>query len=84
MFGLAKELEQMEIPGSSADGSVVVFMTGNQEPLRVEINEAAAAKSAPELSQLVTEAMKNAYFVSKQHMEQKMEKLTSELNIPGM
>lgn len=81
---LQEELEQMEIEVSSADGSVTVVMSGNQEPRRVTITPAALEKGAEELSSLVTEAMKNAYAQSTETMRQKMEELTSGLNLPGL
>jgi DNA-binding YbaB/EbfC family protein len=81
---LQEELEQMEIEGSSADGSVKVVLSGNQEPLRVEISEAAIAQGAPALSDTVTNAMKDAYEKSTATMRERMEELTSGLNLPGM
>ncbi|HEY9794354.1 MAG TPA: YbaB/EbfC family nucleoid-associated protein [Leptolyngbyaceae cyanobacterium] len=81
---LQEELEQMEIEGASADGSVKVVLSGNQEPLRVEISEAAIAQGAPALSELVTTAMKDAYDKSTATMRERMEELTSGLNLPGM
>ena len=81
---LQKELEQMEIEGQSSDGSVIVTLSGNQEPRRVEIKPAALELDAEALSQLVTEAMKNAYASSTETMRSKMEELTSGLNLPGL
>ena len=81
---LQEELEQMEIEGSSADGSVKVVLSGNQEPLRVEISEAAIAQGSAALSDTVTAAMKDAYEKSTATMRERMEELTSGLNLPGM
>lgn len=81
---LQEELEQMEIEGASADGSVKVVLSGNQEPLRVDISEDAISKGAPALSELVTAAMKDAYEKSTATMRERMEELTSGLNLPGM
>lgn len=81
---LQEELEQMEIEGSSSDGTVKVFMSGNQEPLRVEISEDAIANGAANLSETVTAAMKDAYDKSTSMMRERMEELTSGLNLPGM
>ena len=81
---LQEDLEQMEIQGSSSDGSVTVTMTGNQEPLGIVITSEAIGKGADELSQLVTEAMKAAYAQSTETMRAKMEDLTSGLNLPGL
>ena len=81
---LQEELEQMEIEGSSGDGSVKVILSGNQEPLRVEISPDAMAKGAQALSETVTDAMKDAYEKSTATMRERMEELTSGLNLPGM
>ncbi len=81
---LQEELEQMEIEGCSEDDLVKVVMSGNQEPLRVVINPLALEKSPEDLASLITAAMKDAYAKSKANMEERMEELTSSLNIPGM
>jgi DNA-binding YbaB/EbfC family protein len=78
------ELEQMDIEGSSSDGSVKVVMSGNQEPRLVEISPKIMERGASEVSALVTEAMKDAYNKSTETMRQKMENLTSGLNLPGI
>jgi hypothetical protein len=81
---LQEELEQMEIEGTSADGTVKVVMSGNQEPLQVEISPDAMSQGAEVLSETVTEAMKDAYQKSTSTMRERMEALTSGLNLPGM
>ncbi|HEY9740419.1 MAG TPA: YbaB/EbfC family nucleoid-associated protein [Coleofasciculaceae cyanobacterium] len=81
---LQEELEQMEIEGQSADGLVKVVLSGNQEPLRVEISADAIGQGAEALSALVTTAMKDAYEKSTATMRERMEELTSGLNLPGM
>ncbi|OKH23758.1 nucleoid-associated protein, YbaB/EbfC family [Hydrococcus rivularis NIES-593] len=81
---LQEELEQMEIQGQSSDGSVKVILSGNQEPRRVEISPEAVAQGAQTLSELVTEAMTDAYNKSTETMRTRMEELTSGLNLPGM
>ncbi|MGF1480550.1 MAG: YbaB/EbfC family nucleoid-associated protein [Cyanophyceae cyanobacterium] len=81
---LQEELEQMEIQGESGDGLVKVVMSGNQEPRRVEIASEAMGKSAEELSELVGNAMQDAYQKSTDTMRSRMEELTSGLNLPGM
>lgn len=81
---LQEELEQMEIEGQNAEGTVKVVLSGNQEPRRVEISEAAHALGAEALSSAVTEAMMEAYNKSTETMRSRMEELTSGLNLPGM
>ena len=81
---LQEELETLEIQGQSTDGLVVVTMSGNQEPLSVEIKEEALSKNATELSALVTDAVKDAYQKSTDTMRERMEDLTGNLGLPGM
>ncbi len=80
---LQEELEAMEITGESEAGLVKVVVSGNQEPLQVTIAAEAMAKSAEELSALVTVAMQDAYEKSTATMRTRMEELTSGLNLPG-
>jgi DNA-binding YbaB/EbfC family protein len=79
---LQEELEQMEIAGESGNGLVKVVLSGNQEPLRVEIAPAALGEGADMLSDLVTAAMKDAYNKSTATMRERMEELTSGLELP--
>jgi DNA-binding YbaB/EbfC family protein len=81
---LQEELEQMDIEGQSSDGSVTVILSGNQEPRNVSISADAAGKGAEEVSKLVLEAMMDAYDKSTTPMRDRMEQLTSGLNIPGL
>lgn len=81
---LQEELEQMEIEGTSGEGTVKVVLSGNQEPLRVAISPEAMQGGAEALSELVTLAMQDAYEKSTATMRERMEELTSGLNLPGM
>ncbi|MEM8777762.1 MAG: YbaB/EbfC family nucleoid-associated protein [Cyanobacteria bacterium P01_G01_bin.49] len=81
---LQEELEQMDIEGTSEDGLVKVVMSGNQEPRGVEISPDAMTQSPEALSESVIAAMKDAYAKSTETMREKMEALTSGLNLPGM
>lgn len=81
---LQEELDAMEIEGEAGEGSVKVILSGNQEPRRVEISPAALEQGAEALSELVSAAMKDAYGKSTATMRERMEALTSGLNIPGM
>ncbi|GAX37436.1 MULTISPECIES: YbaB/EbfC family nucleoid-associated protein [unclassified Nodularia (in: cyanobacteria)] len=80
---LQEELEQMEIQGESGGGLVKVIVSGNQEPKRVEIAPEALEQGAELLSDLVTVAMKDAYNKSTATMRERMEDLTSGLELPG-
>jgi len=80
---LQEELEQMEIQGESGGGLVKVIVSGNQEPKRVEISQKALNEGPDVLSDLVTAAMKDAYNKSTATMRERMEDLTSGLELPG-
>lgn len=81
---LQEELEAMEIAGQDAEGIVTVVVSGNQEPRRVEISPAALGKDTEALSAIVFEAMQSAYAKSTETMRERMEQLTSGLNLPGL
>ncbi|MFN5954023.1 MAG: YbaB/EbfC family nucleoid-associated protein [Dolichospermum sp.] len=81
---LQEELEEMEILGESGGGLVRVIVSGNQEPKRVEIAQSALAEGAEVLSDLVAAAMKDAYKKSTETMRERMEELTSGLELPGL
>lgn len=81
---LQQELETMEIQGQSEDGLVIVTMSGNQEPLNVEIKEEAMGKGSTVLSELVTSALKDAYQKSTETMRVRMEELTGSFGLPGL
>ena len=81
---LQEELEKMEVEGEAGGGLVKVFVSGNQEPRRVEISPDAIAQGPELLSDLVTAAMKDAYTKSTTIMRERMEELTSGLNLPGL
>ncbi|MFM5889846.1 MAG: YbaB/EbfC family nucleoid-associated protein [Dolichospermum sp.] len=81
---LQEELEEMEILGESGGGLVKVIVSGNQEPKRVEIAQSALGEGAEVLSDLVAAAMKDAYKKSTETMRERMEDLTSGLELPGL
>jgi nucleoid-associated protein EbfC len=81
---LQEELDQTELQGEAGGGLVKVFMSGNQEPRRVEISADAIGEGADVLSDLVGAAMKDAYGKSTTLMRQRMEELTGGLNLPGL
>jgi len=80
---LQEELEQMEIEGEAGGGLIKVIVSGNQEPKRVEISPDAMNEGVEVLADLVTAAMKDAYNKSTATMRERMEDLTSGLNLPG-
>lgn len=81
---LQEELEQMEIEGQAGGGLVKVYLSGNQEPLRVEIAPDVMTEGADVVADLVLTAMKDAYLKSTATMRERMEELTGGLNLPGL
>jgi DNA-binding YbaB/EbfC family protein len=83
---LQEELDGMELEGKSGDGRVSVWISGNQQPLRVRIAPELMAESAETAETTVMEALSNAYEISTTTMRERMETLTGnlDLNLPGM
>jgi DNA-binding protein YbaB len=61
---------------------VKVTLSGNQEPVRVEITEAALGEGAEKLSILVTQAYKDAHTKSVTAMKERMKNLAESLGMP--
>ena len=83
---LQEELEVMEIEGANNDSRVKVWMTGNQKPLRVEIDQSILSEEKSIIQESILEAMKAAHEISTTTMKNRMEDLTGgfKLNLPGM
>ena len=81
---LQEELDQLEIEGVGGGGLVKVYLSGNQEPRRVEISPDVMGEGPEVVSTMVLEAMQAAYENSTATMRQRMEELTGGLNLPGM
>lgn len=81
---LQEELEIMELEGVAGGGLVKVYLSGNQEPRRVEVSPDALSEGADVVSDLVLAAMQDAYNKSTATMRERMEELTGGLNLPGL
>ncbi len=81
---LQEDLEKMELEGVAGGGLVKVYLSGNQEPRRVEVSADALGEGAEVVSDLVLAAMKDAYEKSTATMRERMEELTGGLNLPGL
>eukprot|EP00244_Chara_vulgaris_P004037 TRINITY_DN1776_c0_g1_i1.p1 TRINITY_DN1776_c0_g1~~TRINITY_DN1776_c0_g1_i1.p1 ORF type:complete len:230 (+),score=61.09 TRINITY_DN1776_c0_g1_i1:266-955(+) len=77
-----QELAAAEFEGYCEEELVKAVLTGNQEPCRVEITEAAMDLEPEELSRLVTEAYKDAHQKSVQAMKDRMKDLAASLGMP--
>ena len=83
---LQEELEVMEIEGSNKDNKVKIWISGNQKPLRVELDQALLSEEKATIEEAILEAMKSAHELSTNTMKDRMEDLTGgfKLNLPGM
>ena len=83
---LQEELEVMEIEGTNNDKRVKIWMSGNQKPLRVEIDQSLLSEEKVQIEEAILEGMKSAHEISTTTMKDRMEDLTGgfKLNLPGM
>ncbi|KAK6927649.1 Nucleoid-associated protein YbaB/EbfC family [Dillenia turbinata] len=77
-----KELAAAEFDGYCEGELVKVTLSGNQQPVRTDITEAAMELGAEKLSLLVTEAYKDAHQKSVQAMKERMNNLAQSLGMP--
>ncbi|GMQ02817.1 hypothetical protein CsSME_00048874 [Camellia sinensis var. sinensis] len=77
-----KELAAAEFDGYCEGELIKVTLSGNQQPVRTEITEAAMELGAEKLSLLVTEAYKDAHQKSVQAMKERMSNLAQSLGMP--
>ena len=83
---LQEELDSMEIEGHNEDGRATIWLSGNQEPLRVSLNPSLLKEGQEACEKATLSALQNAYNLSTTTMREKMEALTGGLNLglPGM
>ncbi len=83
---LQEELEQMELEGKSEDGKVSIWLSGNQQPLRVSIDPSLFSEGKEAAEAAILKALEEAYDVSTTTMKTRMEELTGglNLNLPGL
>ena len=83
---LQDELEGMEIEGKSDDEMIKVWISGNQVPLRVEVNEKISNSNKEEIEKNILEAIQKAHETSTTTMKERMNDLTGglNLNLPGL
>ena len=83
---LQEELDAMEIEGKSSDGRVSIWLSGNQQPLRVRMDPSLLSDGQEASETATLEALQAAYEQSTTTMKGRMEELTGglNLNLPGM
>ena len=82
---LQDELENMEIEGKSDDEMVKVWISGNQLPLRVEVQGNILNSDKEKIEQNILQAIQKAHELSTTTMKERMNDLTGglNLNLPG-
>ena len=82
---LQEELEDMEIEGKSDDEMIKVWISGNQQPIRVEVNDTILKSDIKTIENNILNAIKTAHEKSTSTMKDKMNDLTGGLNfnLPG-
>jgi len=82
---LQEELDAMELEGKSSNGLVSVWLSGNQQPLRVEVADELLSGNSDAAKTAILEALRSAYELSTSTMRERMEELTGglDLNLPG-
>ena len=82
---LQDELESMEIEGKSEDEMVKVWISGNQLPLKVEVQENILNSDKEKIEQNILQAIQKAHELSTTTMKERMNDLTGglNLNLPG-
>ena len=83
---LRDELESMEIEGKSDDEMITVWISGNQVPLRVQVNETILNSNKDKIEQNILQAIQKAHETSTTTMKERMNDLTGglNLNLPGL
>ena len=82
---LQDELENMEIEGKSDDEMIKVWISGNQLPLKVEVQENILNANKELIEQNILQAIQKAHELSTTTMKERMNDLTGglNLNLPG-
>ena len=82
---LQDELENMEIEGKSDDEMIKVWISGNQLPLKVEVQENILNSDKEKIEQNILQAIQKAHELSTSTMKERMNDLTGglNLNLPG-
>ncbi len=80
---LQDELDALELEGKSEDGRASVWLSGNQQPLRISLAPELVSEGAEATEIATLDALKAAYELSTTTMKERMEQLTGGLNLPG-
>ncbi|MEI6829206.1 MAG: YbaB/EbfC family nucleoid-associated protein [Synechococcaceae cyanobacterium ELA445] len=81
---LQDDLDALELEGTSTDGRASVWLSGNQQPIRIRLAPELVSDGAEATEAAALEALKAAYELSTNTMKERMEQLTGGLNLPGL
>ena len=83
---LQEELDSMELEGQNEDGRASIWLSGNQQPLKVRIDPELLKEGSEVTEEAILKALQNAYTLSTTTMKNRMEELTGglNLNLPGL
>ena len=83
---LQEELDGMELEGRSNDGRASIWLSGNQKPLRVNLDPSLLSEEKEKIETATLEALEAAYELSTSTMKERMNEITGglNLNLPGM
>ena len=83
---LQEELDAMEIEGSNEDGRASIWLSGNQQPLKINLDPTLLAEGKEKSEEAILAALIDAYERSTSTMKTRMTELTGglNLNLPGM
>jgi len=81
---LQDDLDALELEGTSTDGRASVWLSGNQQPIRIRLAPELVSDGAEATEAATLEALKAAYELSTNTMKERMEQLTGGLNLPGL
>ncbi len=83
---LQEELDAMELEGKNKDGRVSISLSGNQLPLKVNIESSVLLEGKEVTEIAILEALKDAHELSTSTMKERMQELTGglNLNLPGI
>ena len=83
---LQEELDEMELDGTNKDGRAKVWLSGNQKPLRVQLEDSLLKEEKEVIENAILEAIQAAHTNSTTNMKDRMQELTGglNLNLPGI
>ena len=81
MQELQKELAATEIECKSADGRITVVYSGQSVPMSIKVEPAVLSGTADQLSESLTNAVKQAFINSRKHADGRMIQLYEEAGL---